>query len=279
MLPALLFVAALGAPVGTLVRYEIVESMRALTPSGPRNRALAGTVSALGGKARWELSGGHFPGVAARSAIADGGALVLLDPEASLATPVSREEFEGLFQSPQGPAGSSSASIRDLSASVARDGNGAPFDGSQTERWSVRCKYTLVSAQPGRVVRVTVEVSGTIETIPEPAAPRTPFDDLLRLFHARGEVREALAAQLLKVTGLPVKVRLDSSTEALAEAVGAPGGAEAPAPVRASSTTTRTVSNLSRRPAAEGDEALFAVPESYRSLPLERARTEAPPLR
>ena len=276
MLPALILAAALGAPAGTLVRYEVVETMRALTPSGPRNRALAGTVSALGGKARWDLSGGRFPGVAARAAITDGGALVLLDPEASLATPVSREEFEGLFQPAPGPAGLSTAAIRDLSASVVRDGNGVPFDGSPTERWAVRCKYQLVTAQPGRIVRVTAEVSGTIETAPEPAAPPTPFDDLLRLFHARGEVREALALQLLKVNGLPVRVRLDATSEALAEAVGAPGDTGAGSPARATSTTTRTVSNLSRRPAAEGDETLFAVPESYRSLPLERARTEGP---
>ncbi len=278
MLPALLLAAALGAPSATLVRYDVVETMRALTPAGPRNRALSGTVSVLGGKARWELSGGRFPGVAARWAIADGGALVLLDPEASLATPVSREEFDALFQSQPGPAGPSSAAIRDLSASVVRDGNGLPFDGSPTERWAVRCNYTLVTAQPGRLVRVMVEVSGTIETAPEPAPPPTPFDDLLRLFHARGEVREALAVQLLKVNGLPVRVRLDASTEALAEAVGAPGGTGAGSPARATSTTTRTVSNLSRRPAAEGDEALFAVPESYRSLPLERVKTGGPPL-
>lgn len=277
MLPALLLATALGVPSATLVRYDVVETMKALTPAGPRSRALSGSVSVLGGKARWELSGERFPGVSARSAIADGGALVLLDTEASIATPVSREEFEGLFRSQPGPAGPSSAAIRDLSASVVRDGGGLPFEGLPTERWAVRCKYTLVALQPGSVVRVMVEVAGTIETAPEAAPPPTPFDGLLRLFHARGEVREALAAELLKVNGLPVRVCLETVSESLAEPVGAPGSTGAGRSARATTTMTRTVSNLIRRPAAEGDEILFTIPESYRSIPLERIKTGGPP--
>jgi hypothetical protein len=274
----LLAAAGLSGPPATLVRYEVEEATRALTPAGPRGEALAGTVTAIGGKARWDLSASRFPGVGARTALSDGEALVLLDPDTSVATPVSREEFEGLFQPPPGPQGPSSNAIRDFSASVVRDGNGAPFEGAPTERWTVRCAYALVTAQPGRLVRVTYEVSGTIETVVEPALTPTPFDDLLRLFRARDKAREALAAQLQKVTGLPVRVRLEAVSEALAEAVGTASGTGADRPARATSTTTRTVSNLRRRPAAEADTTLFRVPESYRSLPLERVRKGGPPL-
>ncbi|MGE5345358.1 MAG: hypothetical protein ACM3JH_05330 [Acidithiobacillales bacterium] len=280
MLPALVLAAVglSGAPP-TLVRYDVVEAIRALTPAGPRDRAVAGTVTAMGGKARWDLTASRFPDVRARSALWGGGGLVLLDPDASVATPVSAEEFGELFQAPPGAAGLSTAGVRDLSASVARDGKGAPFEGIPTERWAVRCSWTLVSAQPGRLVRVKHEVLGKIETIEDPSLSPTPFDDLLRLFRARGEAREALEAQLRKLKGLPVRVRLDETSEALAEAVGAAGGGAAPgSPVRATSTTTRTVSNLRRRPAAEGDASLFTVPESYRSVPLERVKTGSPRL-
>jgi hypothetical protein len=274
----LLAAAGLSGPPATLVRYEVEEATRALTPAGPRGEALAGTVTAMGGKARWDLPASRFPGVGARTALSDGGALVLLDPDTSVATSVSPEEFEGLFQPSPGPQGPSSTTIRDLSASVVRDGNGAPFEGAPTERYAVRCAYTLVTAQPGRLVRVTYEVSGRIETVVEPALTPTPFDGLLRLFRAHGEAREALAAQLQKVTGLPVRVRLEAVSEALAEGVGTASGAGADRPARATSTTTRTVSNLRRRPAAEVDTTLFRVPESYRSLPLERVRKGGPPL-
>jgi hypothetical protein len=273
----LLAVAGLSGPPPTLVRYEVEEAIRALTPAGPRNRAVAGTVTAMGDKARWDLRASHFPGVGARSALWGGGALVLLDPETLVSTSVTPEEFEGLFQPPPGPAGLSSDRIRDLSASVERDGNGASFEGTPTERWTVRCAWTLVSAQPGRLVRVKNDVSGRIETIEGAALAPTPFDDLLRLFRARGEVREALEAQLRKLRGLPVRVRLEAVSEALAEGVGASRGDAQGSPVRATSTTTRTVSSLQRRPAAEGDASLFSVPESYHSVPLERVVTGGPP--
>ncbi len=280
MLTALVLAAAgLSGPPATLVRYDVEETIRALTPAGPRDRAVAGTVTAMDGKARWDLQASRFPDVRARSALWSGGVLVLLDPDASVATPVSAEEFEELFQPQPGPAGISSTEIRDLAVTVERDGSGAPFEGLPTDRWAVRCSWTLVSTQPGRLVRVKHEVSGRIETTDDPSVSPTPFDDLLRLFRARGEAREALAARLRKLKGLPVRVRLEEASEALAEAVGSAGRGAAPgSPVRATSTTTRTVSNLRRRPAAEGDASLFAVPESYRSVPLERAKTGNPPL-
>lgn len=277
MLAGLLLAAALGAPPATLVRYEVVETTRALTPSGPRVRALAGTVSALGGKARFELSGGRFPGVAARSAIAEGGALVLLDPEASLATPVSREEFDALFQPAPGPEGLATSELKDVLASAVRSGDGTPFDGRPTARWKVSVSFVLVTAQSGRVVRLKHESSGVVETAePDDGSVPTPFDDLMRLFRVRGAARSALQAELLKVTGLPVRVRLEASTEAFSEGVGPGAAAGAAPPVRATWTTTRTVSAHERRKAKEADAAAFAVPESYRYQPLERARTEGP---
>ncbi len=280
MLTAILLAAAgLSGPPATLVRYDVEEAVRALTPAGPRDRAVAGTVTAMGGKARWDLQASRFPEVTARSALWSGGDLVLLDPDGSVATPVSAEEFEELFQAAPGAAGVSTEEVRDLSVSVARDGHGASFDGMPTDRWTVRCSWILLSAQPGRLVRVKHQVSGRIETIEDPSLMATPFDDLLRLFRARGEPREALEAQLRMLKGLPVRVRLEESSEALAEAVGgASSGAASGTPVRATSTTTRTVSNLRRRPATEGDASLFSVPDSYRSVPLERVRSGSPRL-
>lgn len=279
-MPLLLLVAGLAAaagPPGTLVRYEVVEATRATTPAGPRETALAGTVSAAFGKARWDLSASRLPGVAARSALADAGALVLLDPESKSAAYVTREEFAGLFQAPAGPEGMAAADLRDLRATVAREGSGTPFEGMATIRWAVSCSFTLVSALPGRVVRVKHELSGTIDAVDELAFARTPFDDLLRLFRVRGAAREALAAGLSSVTGLPVRVRLDAASEATGEAVGA-GDAPALQPLKSSTTTTRTLSALVRRPAADADAPLFTVPDSYRSIPLERLRTGGSPL-
>ncbi len=277
MLPALLLAAALGAPPATLVRYEVVEATRALTPSGPRDLALAGTVSALGGKARWELSGGRFPGVAARAAIADGSTLVLLDPEASLATPVSGEEFDALFQPGPGPEGLATSDLKDVLASAARSGDGLSFEGRPTSRWKVSVSFVLVSAQSGRVVRLKHESSGVVETVDlgDPSIP-TPFDGLIRLFRVRGAARSALSTELAKVTGLPVRVRLEASTEALSEGVGTGAAAGAAPPARATWTTTRTVSGLERRAATRADASAFTVPESYHFRPLERTRTQEP---
>lgn len=277
MLPALFLVAALGAPPATLVRYDVMETTRALTPSGPRNRALAGTVSVLGGKARWELSGGRFPGVAARAAIADAGTLVLLDPEASLATPVSRGEFDALFQPAPGPETLVTSELKSVEASVVRSGEGTPFEGRPTARWKVSVSFVLVSAQSGRVVRLKHESTGVVETVvPDDPSVPTPFDGLIRLFQIRDSARAALETELAKVTGLPVRVRLEASTEGLTERVGSGATAAAAPPARASWTTTRTISRLESRAATEEDAAAFAVPESYRSWPLERARTEGP---
>jgi hypothetical protein len=275
MLAALLLAAALAAPDGTLVRYDVVESTRALTPSGARDRALAGTILAMGGKARWDLSASRFPGVAARSAIAEGASLVLLDPDSASAVPLSRDEFDGLFLAAPGPEGASAAELSDVTAEVRPSGDESSFEGRPVTRWTVAFSFVLVSTQVGRVVRLRHEASGIVETVgPESGASRTPFDDLLRLFRARGAARDALALELAKVTGLPVRVRIEASSESVSESVGPGGAAGAKPPVRATWTTTRSVSRLERRAAKEEDAALFAVPESYRFIPLEKAKSQ-----
>lgn len=277
MLSALLLATALAAPDASLVRYDVEETTRALTPSGPQNRALAGTVRALGEKARWELSGGRFPGVAARTAIADGATLVLLDPEASAYTPVSLEEFDGLFVTPPGPEGLATTELKDVAASAVRSGDGSPFEGRPAARYKVSVSFVLVTTQAGRVVRLKHQAGGIIETVElEPPSVPTPFDGLMRLFRVRGAARTALATELLKVTGLPVRVRLDASSEAISEGVGPGGTPSGSPPVRATWTTTRTLSRLERRAATNADAALFVVPESYRFRPLERGRMGGP---
>jgi len=267
-------VAALSGPPPTLVRYEVLESTRALTPAGSREVALLGTVVTAAGKARWESPGARLPGVAARAALFDGANLFLLDPDASVVSPISREEFDQLFQPPPGPQGTAISRVKDLVVSVAGDGPGKLTDGSPTSRWTVSCTYTLVTAQPGRLVRVRSDVRGTIETLEGGGLAPTPFDDLLRLFRVRGEVREALELELQKVTGLPVRVRLDATSEALVETAGATGRAGTDRLPKSTSTTTRTVSIRERRPMTKDDAALFAVPDAYRSIPFERLRTK-----
>ena len=269
--------AALSAPAPTLVRYEILESTRALTPAGSREVSLKGTVVTASGKARWETPGAPLPGVAARAAVFDGANLFLLDPEASVVSPVSREEFDGLFQAPPGPRETASAAVKDLVAWVAADGGGKLSDGAPTLRWKASCAYTLVTAQPGRLVRVRHEIHGTIETLDGGGLAPTPFDDLLRLFRVRGEAREALELELRKVTGLPVRVRLDATSEALIEGVGVESGAGTGRPAKSTSTSTRTVSILERRPMTKDDAVLFSVPDAYRTVSFERLRTGGSP--
>ncbi|HQR44611.1 MAG TPA: hypothetical protein PLB02_12705 [Thermoanaerobaculia bacterium] len=270
--------AALAAPPPTLVRYELVESTRSLTPTGSREQALKGTVVTAGGKARWDMPGARLPGVTARAALFDGASLFLLDPDESTVSPLSREEFDELFQAPPGPRDGPPAATKDLVVWVERDGDGPPLGGTPTARWTVGCTYTLVAAQPGRLVRVRHETRGTVETLEEGGLAPTPFDDLLRLVRVRGEAREALGRELQKVSGLPVRVRFEASAEALAEASGPGGGAPA-SPVRSTSTTTRTVSILERRPLGKDDAALFTVPDAYRPRPLSQLKTEGAPPR
>jgi len=270
-------VASLSGPPPTLVRYELLESTRVLTPAGSREVALKGTVVTAGGKARWETPGTHLPGVTARASLYDGANLFLLDPEASVVSPVTREEFDGLFQPPAGARGMATAATKDLVASVTGEGSGKLPDGSATSRWSVSCAYTIVSTQPGRVVRMRHEVRGTVESLEREGLAPTPFDDLLRLFRVRGEAREALELELKKVTGLPVRVRLEASSEAVVEAAGAEAGAGARRPAKSTTTTTRTVTILERRATTKEDAALFSVPDAYRTVPFERLRSGGSP--
>lgn len=270
-------VATLSGPPPTLVRYEILESSRAVTPAGSRELALKGTVVTAGGKARWETPGSRLPGVAARAALFDGANLFLLDPDASVVSPATRQEFDELFQAPAGPPGMATAGMKDLVASVTGDGAGKLPDGAPTSRWSVSCAYTLVSTQPGRVVRLRHEVRGTVESLEGGGLTPTPFDDLLRLFRVRGEAREALELELRKVTGLPVRVRLEATSEAVVEAAGADASAGARRPVKSTTTTTRTVSIRERRPLTKDDAELFSVPDSYRTVPFERLKSGGTP--
>ncbi len=277
MLSALVLAAALAAPDATIVRYDVEETTRALTPAGPRNRALTGTIRALGGKALWELSGARFPGVAARAAIAERGTILLLDPDASAYTPASSEEFDSLFVTAPGPDGVATAEMKDVAASVDSLGGGTPFEGRPTTRFRISVSFVLVSTQAGRVVRLKHEAGGIIETVAwEDAAVPTLFDGVMRLFRVRGEAREALVAELSKVTGLPVRIRLEASSEAISETVGPGGVPGAAPPVRSTWTSTRTLSRLERRKATDADRSAFVVPESYHVRPLDQGRMEGP---
>jgi len=90
-------------------------------------------------------------------------------------------------------------------------------------------RYTLVTAQPGRLVRVRPRDSRTIETLDGGGLAPTPFDDLLRLFRAAARRGEGARAQLGR-EGLPSGFRLDATSEALVEGGGGRGAPEPPAP-------------------------------------------------
>jgi hypothetical protein len=264
----------LAAPPPLLVRYSVSESVHAVTPRGERDQALKGTVSVAGARALWRVTAGTFPRSVAAAALAEEGGITLLDPKEKQAARVREDEFAALFDAvPQAAAGG--ATYRDVEASVVRDGAGRPFQDRPTSLYHVSFKYTLSLILPGRVTRVTSVTAGTIETLELPDAG-SPFDDLLRLFSARGEARPPLKRELDKVSGLPVRVRVESVAETSFELTGPPAAPSAEHPARPLKTTTRTertLSELVTAPFAAADSALFVVPEDYRTRGIERLVT------
>ncbi len=278
LVPALLAALSMPSlagppPSSPLVTYELRESWRSVTPHGERAAALAGTVSASGAKARWEIAPGTFPRTAASLALADGGEVVLVDPRARVAARATPADLRALFRPPEAPEpGLAAVTVRDLAVAVEPAGPDAPFEGRATTRWRLTFGYRLDVATPGRVTSVRTKGEGTLVALAEPSAVPPSFaDDLTRLVPARGEALEALERELAKVQGLVVSAAVETSAESSSEAVGnVPPGQPAAGIVRSTTTARRDVRHLASRPAKASDAALFAEPADLRHLGLER---------
>ena len=253
-----------------LVTYELAESTRSVTPAGERAVSAGGTVVARGGDARWNLTHGTFPRSSATAVVASRDGLVLLDGEAKAAAAATPSDFADLFLGRPSDPGSAAPAVRDVSAALRKDGVGRPFQDRETSRFRLVASWIVVLSSPGRITRVKTEATGIVESV-ELADARAALDALFRLLPARGAAREALEAEFTKVTGLPVFVEISITSTSSTEAPGIPSGTEPPPkPLTAHSTVTRRVRNLAARPGAMGDEALVAVPEDFRSRPLDR---------
>ncbi len=267
-LPAEALAAADRLPL--LVTYELAESTRSVTPAGERSVSASGTVVTRGGDARWDLTHGTFPRSSATSVVTGRDGLMLLDREAKAAARATPSDFADLFLGRPSDPGSAAPAVRDVSAVLRKDGAGRPFQDRPTSRFRLEAAWTVVLSSPGRITRVKTEATGIVESV-EITEAQSPLDALLRLLPARGAAREALDAELAKVTGLPVFVEISVTSTSSTEAPGISSGTEPPPkPLTAHSTVTRRVRNLAMRPGARGDEALVAVPEDFRALSLDR---------
>ena len=253
-----------------LVTYELVESTRSVTPAGERTVSALGAVAVRGGDARWNLMHGVFPRSSATGVVTGRDGLTLLDGEQKVAARATASDFADLFQGRPSDPGSAAPAVRDVSALLRKEGAGRPFQDRPTSRFRLEAAWTVVLSSPGRVTRVKTEAAGIVESV-EMIEAQSPLDALLRLFPARGAAREALDAELAKVTGLPVFAEISVTTTSSTEMPGIPSGAEPPPKaLTAHSTVTRRVSDLAARPGREGDEALVAIPEDFRARGLDR---------
>ena len=155
------------------------------------------------------------------------GRLTLLDREARAAARATASEFADLFQGRPSDPGSAAPAVRDVTAAVRKDGAGRPFQDRPTSRFRLEAAWTVVLSSPGRITRVKTEVAGLVESV-EMSEAQSPLDELLRLFPARGAAREALDAELAKVTGFPVFVEIAVTSTSSTEAPGMPSGTEPP---------------------------------------------------
>ena len=267
--------AASDRPV--VASYDVVESTRTVTPAGERNGGVAGSIRVAGPRARFDLPHGTFPRSSASVAITDGPLVTLLDPKERLAASATPDDFAALFRGRPATEGSAAASLKDVSVKVVPDGKGRLFEGRPTSKYRLEARWTVVLVTTGRVSRIATEITGTIETLDEPAA-RSPFDAPGRLLPARGEAAEALDAELAKLPGLPVSEVFDVASKVTSEQPGMPSGNQPPrAPPEAHQTITRRISNLSVRPGATPDDRLFEIPDGFRSRGLDRIVPGDPP--
>jgi hypothetical protein len=267
----MLIVPLLLALSGPLVTYEVRESVTAVTPRGEQAQALVGRIAVAGDRALWELTTGTFPRSTAQAALADRGGITLLDRKLGTYASASRDEFDALFVPRTAVEMGASFTPRDVAALVEPLGSGSAFGEAATRRWRVTASWTLDVKTPGRAGEVKTTLSGTIVAAPDLAEAKAPFDDLLRLLPARGDVRDALERELARIAGLPVKVDLELVSEAHVEQIGSGGEARdrTRKPPRTVTRIRRDLSAPVRRAARDEDAPLFAVPSSFHAKALE----------
>jgi len=257
-----------------LFEYSLSEREESLGPAGERIRALSGRAVVQGGRARWTLAASRFPRSRATEAILDGrGRLALVDASAREVASGSASDFPALFRAPVAEEAAGTP-LRDVDVRVTRSGEGRPFQGEPTVRWTLRGSWVLSLLVTGRVSSVRTTAEGTVESVEAPGAfdgARSGLDDLLRLLPARGAAAEAIAREVEKIGGFPVRVRAVFTSEESGEQLTPRPGAEgATMPLRIRTETSREVTDLVRREGRPGDEALFSLPEDFRSRPVER---------
>ena len=259
-----------------LVEYQVVEKVVSVTPHGPSSSALVGRVIVSGDDARWQLEAGTFPHSTASIALVHRGAITLLDPAERLSAAASVEEFDAILRGvASGESGGTNSSIRDVELSVKPDGAGRPFQGASTKRHSFDLRWVIAMQSPGRFVQVRNTLKGIVETSSEFEDARTPFDELARLLPLRGTALDSLSPELHRISGLPVFVSFEVTSEVQSEAVGTDVAAGMQKSPRTTTSITRSVSGLVRRKREAADGPAFEVPEEFHSRGLDRLRRSA----
>lgn len=261
------------SPPRPAVGYVLVESRKSVSPAGERASAVRGIVTVLGGTARWDLDTGTFPRTNANTFLVGERDGWLLDRKASVAARARVEDLRDLFVPPAaGDPGPFQSGLSDLEVPPGELANGPSFEGRPTTRIRITATWSLVTSMPGRVGRVRNKLTAVLDALGEtPEGTRSPLDDLGRLFDVPEQVLEALAPELARLRGFPVRVVVETEAEL---GVDYPGMAAPPsdgrAPPRSRTESTRVVSELRARPAAGKDSALFALSEETRVVGIER---------
>jgi hypothetical protein len=277
----LLEVVALGAILTTsapglsreAVRYVLAESTKSITPAGERASAVRGTVTVLDGTARWDLETGTFPRTRSSSVVLGDRGGWLVDRKASVAARASTEDFRALFIPPaEGDAGPFQSVVKEVTVSAAELSKGPDFEGRVTVRLRTTASWSLVTSMPGCVSRVRCRLTAVLDTLEELTdAVRSPLDELDRLLDVPAAVREALAPELARARGFAVGVTVETEAELAVDYPGttapSPDGGK---PLKTRTESTRAVTSLVARPAADGDAAAFALPEETRVVGIER---------
>ena len=273
------FLAALGtseappAPPKSLVGYVLVESRKIVSPAGEQASAVRGRVTVRDGTARWDLETGTFPRTKANSILLGSRDGWLLDRKASVAARATPEDLRSLFVPPaEGEPGPFQSTVAEVEVPPAELTNGPSFEGRPTTRLRVAATWNLVTSMPGRVGRVRCRLTATVDALDDPPeGARSPLDDLGRLLDVPSPVLEALAPELARQRGFPVRVAVETDAQLGVEY---PGAAAPPpdgrAPLRTTTETTRIVSELAALPAAGTDASRFALSEETRVIGIER---------
>lgn len=275
--------AAAEEPPPRLAGYLLVEARKSVSPAGERASAVRGTVQVLGGTARWDLDSGSFPGTPAGTLLLGERGGWLVDRKGSVAARAGLDDVRALFvPAAGGEAGPFHSVVRDVAAKPAEESPGPSFEGRATRRLRFGAAWSVVTSSPGRVSRIGGRLSAVVDVLEEtPAEVRSPLDDTVRLFDVPDEVREALAPELSRARGFPVRVVVETEADLAVDHPGieAPPPDEGRKPWTVRTETRREVSSFSSRPAADGDAAAFTLSEETRVIGLERLVRERETLR